>query len=434
LTTTLAENPGFVTVIKPQIIEKARDKYFETIIDLVGHQVIPEVDAGDMKVTNIRIDLSNPSPSNLQIAFKKDINAIGVSVLQTKIDVAVDWKYHTSIFSESGNAKVDGTLGGISMDIAMTKLADGPFFIPQIDVQNTQVNLDKGAFSLDLHCHNCPGFVEKWIRDWLKDKLLDEVRDQIKSQVPVQANQIGNANLAQLYPRGITLYEDIDIATGLTDVVTIQDDHLEVLIDATVFPHDQGYKRPGAAGDIPHYNPQDPGEIMLFVGEYLLDTLSNTINLSVESYSTSVLGFGVVASLDPAVGKTAVTFEEGDFIVTATPTITVTALQTSLVFEGKAKLSPKISNGDKVNMFSITPKVGQLELESMKLVTPGDTYDLSPVMNYLNGVFIGFLNTFIVPKIPIKKLDVLPLHVANNELDFHAGYSELGLLFDLSQQ
>ena len=434
LVTIFAQNPGLVTVVKKEIIDQARDKYFQTVIGLVGHQVIPNVDEGHLRVSNIRIDLSNPSATNLQTGFRKDINAISVSIKQTNINVAVDWKYKKAFVSESGNAKIFGTLNGISMDIVMTKMAEGPYFIPQISTQNTQVDFDRGAFKLDFNCHHCPGEVEKWIKDVLKHKILDQVKNQIQSQVPAQVNQIGNANLSKLYPRALSLYDGIDIATGLTDVIAVQDDHLEVLVDATVFPHDQGYTRTEEAGDIPHYNANDPGEIMLFIGKYLIDSLSTTINAGVQVYTTTILGFTIEATLDPSIGETSITFEEGDFIISATPTIKLSALEMGIQFGATAKLNPQISNGDDVNMFSVLPQIEEITLSSLMIVTPGDSYDLTIIMDYLNSVLLGFLNTFMTAQIPIKKLALLPLHVTKSELDFHVGYSELGLLFELSHQ
>ena len=76
----VAENPGIVAVVKKQIIDQIRDQYFAAVFKAIGHQTIPNVDAGDLKISDIVVDLSNPAPANLVTSFSKTINAIGVAL------------------------------------------------------------------------------------------------------------------------------------------------------------------------------------------------------------------------------------------------------------------------------------------------------------------------------------------------------------------
>lgn len=430
----LAENPGLVTVVKLPVIEKVRDKYFATAFAAFGHQTIPDVSSGDLHVSNIRVDMANTSPANLKISFQQPKNALGVEIDQTSLEVNVDWKYKKSIISVSGDAKITGTLGAIGMNLGLTTMAKDPFVIPQISVQDFILNMDKGAFSLDFHCNHCPGEVEKLIANFLKDTLIDQVRDQIQSQVPSQLNSVGNQILSDSYPTTFNLYNDIDIATGMTAQVTVAEDHIEIPMDATVFPTEQGYKRSGTTPAMPTYNPNDPGAIMMFFNPYLVSTLSDTINASVQKYSATLMGIQYEVSLDPAVGKTVLSFEDTDMVIVASPSITATQYGIGLQLAATAKLDPKILNGDAINMFSVVPKVKALSLSSLKIVYGQDTYDLSFAVNYLNAVIQGMLNQLVIPTVAIPKQDILPLHVTNSELDFHTDYTEFGILFDFGRK
>jgi hypothetical protein len=411
-----------------------RDQYFETAFSSFGHLTVPDVSSGDFKVTNIRVDMDNGSPDNLKVSFQKDTNSIGVEIDQTHLVVNVDWKYSKSIISIGGSAEIDGTIGGIAMGIAMSTAPADQMFVPQIGINGFILNLDKGAFNLDFHCDNCPGEVEKLISDYLKDQLIDQVQAQIQAQVPTQMTAVGNQILQNSYPKIFNLYNNIDIATGLVASIIVNDDYLSLPLDGTIFLDSEGYNRPGITPDMPSYNPKDPGEIMMFFNEYLVDTLTTTLNKESQTYQGTILGFAFQASLDPSVAQTILTFEEGDFNIKATPKITFTSLKLGFELGAIAKINPKILKGDATNMFSIVPQVKGLSLTSLKVFILGIPINLSFGISLLNPLIQMLLNMAVVPTIAIPKLQIMPLHVTDSELDFHNSYSEFGILFDFGQE
>ena len=106
----------------------------------------------------------------------------------------------------------------------------------------------------------------------------------------------------QKYPRSVTLYNNIDIATALIDEVAVQDDQIQVPLDATFFLHSKGYNRPGPAPEIPTYNPKNPGDVMVFLSPYLISTLGNTLSQDIQTYKINFMGIDFVVSLDPSQG------------------------------------------------------------------------------------------------------------------------------------
>uniref|UniRef100_A0A7S3KUQ9 Uncharacterized protein n=1 Tax=Euplotes crassus TaxID=5936 RepID=A0A7S3KUQ9_EUPCR len=127
------------------------------------------------------------------------------------------------------------------------------------------------------------------------------------------------------------------------------------------------------------------------------------------------------------------------------------------------KLDMNILNGEGGNMLSVIPKVKGLQLEKFDFITPkgspsdsdtpgcltkssltshADPAGLSNIINfetprinpkgllaYLNKLIPMFLDQLVLPTVEIPQREFLPLQVTNSELDFHKGYSELGLLF-----
>uniref|UniRef100_A0A7S3JNE7 Bactericidal permeability-increasing protein n=1 Tax=Euplotes harpa TaxID=151035 RepID=A0A7S3JNE7_9SPIT len=425
-----SENPGLVAAIKMPIIEKVKNQYFVSAFQQFGHQTVPDQSEGDLHVSNIRVDMSNTSPNNLKVSFVKASNAIGVDIENTGIVVNVDWRFKKSIISVSGDAKVSGTIGGIAMGIVLTKMQEGSYFIPQIGVNNFNLNMDKGAFSLDFHCNHCPGEIEKLISGFLKDKLLDAVRSAIISQTPSQVTSIGNTMLNQDYPRAVSIFSNIDVATAMIGDIAVQDDHLEVPLDSTIFLHTKGYNRPGPAPEIPGYNPKDPGDVMMFFSPYLLSTLSDTLNQGPQSYSVSFYGINVDVTLDPSQGQTSLALEDGDLSAKFSPMINLPSYGVGLQMTATAQINPTILQGDDTNMFYVTPSIKSMTLSSLSLFVGSVPIDLSFMVVYLNAFVQAVINKGLIPTIAVAKLAALPIHVINSELDFHKAYSEFGILFD----
>uniref|UniRef100_A0A7S3KWN0 Uncharacterized protein n=1 Tax=Euplotes crassus TaxID=5936 RepID=A0A7S3KWN0_EUPCR len=127
------------------------------------------------------------------------------------------------------------------------------------------------------------------------------------------------------------------------------------------------------------------------------------------------------------------------------------------------KLDMNILNGEGGNMLSVIPKVKGLQLEKFDFITPKGSpsdsdipasfikslltshvglvglsnnsnfetprIDSKELLAYLNKLIPMFLDQLVLPTVEIPQQDILPLQVTNSELDFHKGYSELGLLF-----
>ena len=424
-----AENPGIVAVIKKPIIEEARDQYFTQIFKDFGEQTIPDIKKGDIKTSDGRVSISNGSPKNLDITFNPKSNSIGVQIKDTKFSAKVKYKYH-KVVTVKGDVEVSGKVENLKMNIVLDKTSGKPI-IPQIKVEDFEFGMSKKSLKFRLHCKHCPSPVEKLISNWMKGDLVDEIRKQVKKKVPQEIATKGNKVLKEEFPEAVNLYNNIDISTLLTSNIKVDEDHLEIPIDGTLFLHDKGYKRPESTKKMPHYNPEDPGEIQVFLNSYLLKTMSTVINSEKHSYESRILGIKYQILLDPELGGTELSFIEGDFIIDTHPRIYSETLKLGMEFEAICKMDPEIKNGGSKNMMSIIPNVDSLSLKSFRLIVFGKTINLDPSTNLLNPILRFVLNWMVVPTINISKKEILPLKVTNSEVDFHDVYSEVGIAFKL---
>lgn len=430
---TLADNPGMVSVVKLPVVNKIRDKYFTTLFTQFGHQTIPDMSSGDVTIKDITLDLTNGDANNLKVSFDETNNALYIEVDATQVRVHLNWKYDASLLQVSGDATVDGPVSSLTLNLGFTTKPEASYFIPQVNVNSFNAQLNKDAFNLQFHCDGCPGFVEQLVESLIKDTLLDTVSQAINQQVPSQLNTVGNQILDQSFPRSVSMYNNLDVATAMTGPLTIKSDHIEVPLDSTVFLKEDGYNRQGDAPVIPSYNPNDPGEIQLFLSSYLLDTLSASLNKGVQTFTTAVKGIQINLSIDPAKGATSLKFEEGSFDISISPTILVPSYSVGLQISASAQIDPQIIPGDAKDMFYVSPKIKGFKMSNLQLIVGGSTYSLSFVKSFLNTLFQYVINSGLVPKIGAPKLAVLPLVVSSSELDFHATYSEFGAIFDFGR-
>ena len=428
LYSSLAENPAIVAVVEKPVIEKARDEYFVDFFTMFGTQNIPDMKSGDIKTNSGVVKLTNNSPNNLQVTFKKDTNSVGVQITNTEMNAHVNYKYKKSVISVSGDATVKGKISDINMNIALDKVAEDDHFLPHVTASDFQFSLSGTSFH--LNCKHCPGEVEKLISKWMKGDLIKEIEKSVRSQVPGQINSQGNEIIAKELPRTLTLLGNIDISTVLTDTINIEDDHVEVPLDGTLFLHDKGYKRPSHTQDMPHFNPDDEGEMQLFLNPYLLQTFDDVINAQMHSFESKLLGLKYIVTIDPEVGKTTLSFIDGDLFIDATPKVFFTGLKSGIQFESQIKMDPDFLKGDSKNMMSVKLGIDQISLKSLTLTLFGKDFNLNPETKFLNTILKYVLNWGIIPKIKIPKTKLLSLKVTNSEIDFHEDYSELGISFE----
>mmetsp|Transcript_20645 Transcript_20645/g.18293 ORF Transcript_20645/g.18293 Transcript_20645/m.18293 type:complete len:347 (+) Transcript_20645:43-1083(+) len=340
----------------------------------------------------------------------------------------VNWKYKKSIISVSGSATITSTLSNIKMNILLDKVAEEDHYLPQVKATNFDFSMSGTGFR--LKCSHCPSEVEKLISKWMKGDLIDTIEKQIRSEVPKDINSKGNQVIKEVYPRIFNLLGNIDISTVMTDVITVGDDHVEVPIDGTVFLHDKGYVRPHSTENMPHFNPEDPGEMQLFLNDYLLETLDDVVNAEKHTFEEKLFGMKYEVALDPEIGSTSLSFIDGDFYIDATPKVFFETLKSGVEFEAQIKMNPDILNGSSEDMMSINLSIDNLSLKTFKLIMFGKVLDIDPSTKLINPLLKIFLNYGILPKIKIPKTKLIPLKVTGSEVDFHEGYSELGISFN----
>lgn len=427
-----AENPGLVAVVEEPIINKVRDQYFTSVFEALGTITLDEFEEGAIKAHNIRVEVSNDDPENLQVGFDAKNNSILVDIQKTFVNVKVDYSYKLGLVNVKGTADIQGPLDDLNLSVKLSKEEIDGFIIPNIAIPKISLNMKKSDFKVKLTCKGCLPPVESLITTFMKGTLLSKVETQIKTQVPEMADEIGNGILRTSYPRTFPLFQDIEIVTALTDVINITDGHIEIPIDATVFTAEQGIVRPGPTPEMPRFNPENPGEIQMFFSSYLADTLTSTLN-SLEKLVIKkrfLFLFNIITTIDPSKGRTSVGFDDGALVVSVTPRITTKILKLGVEASATVKVQLNIKGGDKNNLLTVVPKISKLNLNSFKVIIFGLPINLSLFKFLITPFARIFLNLIGLPKIPIPKSDLLPLTVKDSLLQFNKNYAEFGILFD----
>ena len=140
-------NPGFVVDIRQQIFTDFINKYFEQVLTTYGHIQIPEISASGINMTDIDVNITNPSASNVKFDFNSTGNSIDMGIINTSISVKLKWKYSELL---SGTAGVSGPVKVVSLDLGFTGAAKGQFNVPQVKLNQFVFLLDKNNFKISL--------------------------------------------------------------------------------------------------------------------------------------------------------------------------------------------------------------------------------------------------------------------------------------------
>jgi len=135
------------------------------------------------------------------------------------------------------------------------------------------------------------------------------------------SQSMGNEILKKMYPKFLDLYENIGIATATTSEIIIEENGFAVPIDGTIYPFNEEFVRSENTEEMPSYDPEDTGEVILQFNPYIVNTLSKTITSKGFSYSGRTLGIGYKITLDPKRGQTQIYFEEDDLHLELYPRI-----------------------------------------------------------------------------------------------------------------
>ena len=372
-----SENPGYVMDVKLPVINKVRDRYFDEVFENFGQQDIPDVTSGKLKVYDIKVALSNSSPNNLNVGFDEPNNGVAVKVDDTYVSIKCNFRYKKSIIKFKGSIDLHGTLKSIGLNLGFDALEESGYYVPQLKMNSFDFDMPKSNFKLKLKCKGCPKFVQDLISTFAKDPLIVSIRNQIRKTLPTQLITAGNRVLVTSYPRTVNLYNDINLCTAMSGPIMIKSDYAQVPLDGTLFLTEDGYHRTGSAPDIPIYNEKDPGELQMFFSSYLPTSLDEILNKKTQQYKVKYQSQTYILELNPEKGKTTLTFEDGDFKILASPTITMPNLGLSLFFSASAMIQPEIDNGDDTHMLYVHPKVGEVKINNVELIMDGSSIDLS---------------------------------------------------------
>lgn len=426
-----AENPGLVAEVKKSAVDKYKDKYFRKAFDKYTNMTLPDFSDGKLEASNTHVSLVNDSPQNLEVSFKPSSNAIGVEIKNTDFAGRLDFKYREFIFTITGEASMRGKINSIKMDVIMTKLAEDSYYIPQIDVKNFDVTIDRDSFKVDMRCSPCNRLVEEAISGALEEILIDKIRERLQEDAPQRIKSSANEELQETYARKFTLHKNIDISSGLTDSIEVKEDHLALYFDATVYLQSQGYKRLKEAPEMPEGLKNNTGEVVFRANSYVLDTLSHTLNQEVFVSSTTIMATEYKIILDPSISHVALAFAEDVIEVKTNPVIYDVFNKTSYEIGMKATLTFDLADGDEKNIISITPKVKEMEFTYFKLLHKNQEFEGNFLLEYLNTVLPSVLTKVLIPEITIPKQKGMQFHLTNPELYLREDYAESGVQINL---
>jgi hypothetical protein len=194
-------------------------------------------------------------------------------------------------------------------------------------------------------------------------------------------------------------------------------------LDGSIFDTATGYERTATASPIPVSFPSTAPDMLMFVGEYVIETFNNAINTKEFSYATSILG--VIPVSVYVTNGTKLMFENGAFSLTVQPSIRL-GLVANFTSAITVKVSPTIKSGSSSYIATVNPGLSDVILSDAHLRIFGINLPLTWIVSLFSGVIKTFANK-IAPSIKIPAISALGFYVTSGSLQFTSGYSEASM-------
>jgi hypothetical protein len=175
----IAENPGLITNVKIDFINTFKDQEFTKVMEGFKNIPIPDQSIDELSTYGGVMSIENNDPANVALNFAPP-STLGVNVMNTVINVKMNWKFKKSILSFSGQAMASGPVT-IAMDMNLGSQYKEGTVVPQIDVSNINLDINKGSFDVKVHADYVPDFVLDAITSLFHGKIMDVVIDEVRN-------------------------------------------------------------------------------------------------------------------------------------------------------------------------------------------------------------------------------------------------------------
>ena len=393
---------------------------------------LDDISQGDLKITEVNVEVVNEDHNNVQLSFNQDKNALGVAVSNTYIKAHVNWKYEILFFSVSGVGDVSGPINYVGMNLGFETQEKGGMSIPKLNIQDFDISFNTEGFNFNFDCNLCPGDVVNLILGAFKGQLLDEVRNQARNVVYNNVINLVNSVLLDQYPLTTEVTDEMSIGLATTGPVSVKPDFLSVPIDGTVFLTQEGYNRPFEAPEIPSESPENPGEIILFISKYVYQTLEKTINKVPMNFETTLYGFTIQIQIDGSRVPLEIATRDKDLHLLGGAIVTIPALRLSFEVGASADVDIFFQSGDSTNMIFVDPEIDRssLKLTTFKISLFGWQFNLNFLTGIANYIIGMIVNRMIFPTMAVPKFEALPLTATAAIVEFFETYTEAGVAFN----
>jgi hypothetical protein len=318
------------------------------------------------------------------------------------------------------------------MNIGLETQEKDGFLIPKVNIQDFDISFDAGSFSFDFDCSACPGDLANLLLELFKGPLLDEIRNQAKNVVNSEVVGKVNEILREEFPVSVVLSDGLSMSSATTGPVKIKTDYLNVPIDATIFLTNEGYNRPFDAPEIPTEDPDHPGEILLFISEYVYQTATKSANMIPMTFQHSVLGFDTTIEIDGTKVPIKLDTRDGHLHVLGGAIVSVPFFRTVIEIGASADIDLTFRAGDSDHMFFVNPGINRssMKFTDLKLKIFGIPLNFNlfnPIINFFVTLILDWV---AFPEFAIPKLDLMPITATTAKVDFFDTYTLAGIAFN----
>lgn len=276
LATAQARNPGIGGSITAAGLANTKNVIAPFIYSHLENIAIPEIDVSGGKFTNLKINLPQPSLSDIQTLLDGTNNALNLKVDGATGTITADFSY-TYLITVNGSANINIKKLGVDFDISAEQQPGTPSteMAPKLKVVRANITLDPSDIDITLS-GSLVAKVASLIIPIIKSSVIPQVVSGIQSTILDTINNTINPDLAKYgneitipYLAGVT-FDYAQLGQGI--FVQSDSSYAQATLNATFFDMNapESYTEEPVA--FPLRNPNGKSA-QVYISEYTANTL-----------------------------------------------------------------------------------------------------------------------------------------------------------------
>lgn len=429
LTFAQASNPGLVVSISEEYLESYQNAFFPAFIKHYGTIQLEDLSDADVRIPDTHTRAVNDDPENFEFSLNAEDNSITAKIKNTVFTATAGFATRDDQSRLEGLAEFDFLLQKFSLTAKFDKISAGDVFVPQVFIPEPELTYSLDSVNVNVAWDDCKQEDEEYISEILKEALINKLLSSLVGEFSESFENEINDFFEAYFPPTTSVGEDFSILTGLTDAIKVHHDHVEIPIDVIFYENARGIVRPESVQEMPHFNPDSPHHVQVFLNPHLAESFSKILVRAEQmELPFSTRFFEGVATVDFSEGSS-ISFTDGGLLLKVNPKFNLAKPHLTIDAGLLLKLNFDIKPFNSFVLLMLEPQISGVDFDILKVIRNEQTYDFGYFKFLIRPLVNLGLYFFKLPQVPFLSIDKVPNVLENSQFEFTEEFAHLGLKF-----